>query len=56
MIAFAIKTQARINDTNYEFDEGILFDSSNILKLKYLFPFNATMAGNSFGQVYLFCV
>ena len=49
MIAFAINTQARINDTNYTFGQGKSYDSSNFLKKN-----RVTKGGNSLGQVYPF--
>ena len=47
MIAFVIKTQARINDANYASSKGKWLVSSNLLKIEHLFPFIAINFGSS---------
>ena len=39
MIAFTIKTQARINDVSTEMGQGKQSDISDITKIEHLFPF-----------------
>ena len=54
MIAFAVKTKARMNDPNDGFGQGKLSDSSNILELENLFPVNFTKTSKSVDLVYPF--
>ena len=51
MIAFTIKTQARIYDASNEMRQGKQSNILNILKIKFLFPFIATKGIDILGRV-----